>query len=1294
MPTAGLRQPVPGDSCFRRGSERPFSRKALEHEMTGTEKQKTILLVEDEAITAMAEKMALAKYGYTVITASSGEEAVDTIKKTPAIDLILMDINLGKGMDGTEAAALILRQRDMPVVFLSSHMEPEVVAKTEKITSYGYVVKDSSITVLDASIKMAFKLFAAKIREKEKEEALREGEDRMRAIVEGTPQLFFYIQDARANTTYVSPTIENITGYKAETWMKRKDWFITDAPVNQLAKERTQEHLRGNFKREPVLLEIRHANGDPLLLEAYEYPIFKDGKVVGLQGVAHDITQRKHAEEELNKRNQYIESILDNMPIGFAVNTIDDGVARYVNDKFTEIYGWQKEVLTDVDRFFASVYPGPEGQELKARVIRDMGSGDPEKMAWDDLKITTSTGEHRYISARNIPILEQNLMVSTVWDTTRAHESQQALQKSEERYHSILKASPDGIVILDLEGQVLMASPAIMAIFGFAHEEELLGQRFTNFIVANDCERAAANVALMFQGTMTGPGEYRGLRANGDTIDIEVNGEFVRNADGHPTQIVLVVRNISARQRAESQREAALTALEESKERYENFISQISDGVYRFEPDVPMPLTLPVEEQIDYLYRHMFIAECNPSLMDMYGIKEPGDILGKTQMDFHGGSDNPLNRQVMRDFIQCGYKTKNVITEEIDIHGNKKYFSNNTIGIIKNNHLIRMWGTQTDISEQKRAQEALQESEDRFRTLYENSPLGLYRTTPDGRIQLANPALIRMLGYSSFAELAKIDLQRDGFTPSHSRSHFLESIEESGEVKGLEFAWQRKDGTSVLVRESARAIRDAQGKTLYFDGIVEDISELKRTETQKEAALKALQESENKYRAMVETASDLVYRTDKAGHITFANPAALTITGYEEGELKGKHYFFLIRPDMRKEAIRLFLRQIKKGTHNTYSEFPILTKDGREIWLGQNIQLITEANRVTGFQAVSRDISERKRAEEAVKKSEDKFRTIFDSASDGMFIIDLKTRKFLLCNTMCTKMLGYNQEEFSNLDVADIHPGEDLPFIYEQIRKFSREEEGVRSDIRFKRKNGSIFESDLSPALLTIAEDNCLLISFKDISERKRAEEEIKRQLAEKEVLLKEVHHRIKNNIASISGLISLQMQTLSNPQAIAILRDAIGRVDNMRLLYDKLLLTENYENLSVKNYLDNLIDTIVAIFPSPVMIKLEKQIADFHLDAKRLFPLGSIINELLTNIMKYAFHDRKTGLIKISLAKVNHHITLAIQDNGRGLPPGFDIGKAKGFGLMLVKMLSQQLGGNFAMETRKGTRCTLEFDV
>jgi two-component sensor histidine kinase len=212
--------------------------------------------------------------------------------------------------------------------------------------------------------------------------------------------------------------------------------------------------------------------------------------------------------------------------------------------------------------------------------------------------------------------------------------------------------------------------------------------------------------------------------------------------------------------------------------------------------------------------------------------------------------------------------------------------------------------------------------------------------------------------------------------------------------------------------------------------------------------------------------------------------------------------------------------------------------------------------------------------------------------------------------------------------------------------------------------------------------------------ERKRWEDAMKRQLEEKSMLLKEVHHRIKNNIASIGSLISLRMQSLSNPEALAVLQDTVGRVGSMRIIYDKLLLSEDYKDVSVKNYIESLADTVVALFPDKAKVTLEKHIADFKLDAKRLFPLGIILNELLTNIMKYAFIDKGSGLIKLSLTLRDEHVTLTMQDDGVGLPDGIDMENSKGFGLMLVKMLSQQLGGSFSIKKDNGTRSTLEFDI
>ncbi len=138
----------------------------------------------------------------------------------------------------------------------------------------------------------------------------------------------------------------------------------------------------------------------------------------------------------------------------------------------------------------------------------------------------------------------------------------------------------------------------------------------------------------------------------------------------------------------------------------------------------------------------------------------------------------------------------------------------------------------------------------------------------------------------------------------------------------------------------------------------------------------ALRETEDRYRALVENASDIVFRTDENGYFTFVNPAALRISGYEENEIIGKHYKIFFRPGMFKEAITFFANQLIKKIKNTYYEYPIITKDGHEVWLGQNTQVIMEEDHVTGFQAVARDITERKRAEEALRESERRYREL------------------------------------------------------------------------------------------------------------------------------------------------------------------------------------------------------------------------------------------------------------------------------------------------------------------------------
>ena len=218
--------------------------------------------------------------------------------------------------------------------------------------------------------------------------------------------------------------------------------------------------------------------------------------------------------------------------------------------------------------------------------------------------------------------------------------------------------------------------------------------------------------------------------------------------------------------------------------------------------------------------------------------------------------------------------------------------------------------------------------------------------------------------------------------------------------------------------------------------------------------------------------------------------------------------------------------------------------------------------------------------------------------------------------------------------------------------------------------------------------------TLQDVSERKLAEERIRRQLVEKDLLLTEIHHRMKNNIGSIVGLLTLQRDAVSSPEAAMILQEAIGRVESMRLIYDRLLIDRNYAAISTGEYLEAIIDSVVGFFPDHEEITCEKSIDDFPLDSRTMFSLGLVINELLTNIMKYGFTGADRKLVQIKLSRTGNHVALILQDRGRGYPEGFDQESPTGFGITLVKMLAQEIGGTFAATNEEGAKAVLEFDI
>ena len=368
---------------------------------------KTILLVEDEVLIAMDEKSVLERNGYQVYMCHNGEDAVQAVENIPGIDLVLMDINLGPGIDGTDAASAILEKRDMPILFLSSHTEPEIVQKTEKITSYGYVVKNSGETVLLASIKMAFRLFDSRAREKKKEEELRQSEQRFERMLGLVPDMIS-IHDPQMNIVYSNwqgfaniPESRRVLHTKCYKTYRGFDYICPDC----LAKDVL-------ITREPMQKEALLPDGRwfdirviPLLNANNEVELFMEW--------VRDITWLKQYEEQLEKSNLRFQLIARLAPVGILISDENENT-MYVNQKFVDLFGYTLEDMPTVDKWWPMAYPDEElrqraKREWKAAFDRAVATGS--EITPLEYPVTCKDGSIRQTEFRMATTGEFNLVV-------------------------------------------------------------------------------------------------------------------------------------------------------------------------------------------------------------------------------------------------------------------------------------------------------------------------------------------------------------------------------------------------------------------------------------------------------------------------------------------------------------------------------------------------------------------------------------------------------------------------------------------------------------------------------------------------------------------------------------------------------------------------------------------------------------------------------------------------------------------------------------------------------------------
>jgi PAS domain S-box-containing protein len=463
-----------------------------------------------------------------------------------------------------------------------------------------------------------------------------------------------------------------------------------------------------------------------------------------------------------------------------------------------------------------------------------------------------------------------------------------------------------------------------------------------------------------------------------------------------------------------------------------------------------------------------------------------------------------------------------------------------------------------------------------------------------------------------------------------------------------------------------------------------------------EVAKTKLAESEERFRLAMLRANDGLWDWNLQTDEVYYSPRWKSMLGYAEEELESHldTWKRVIHPDdlgLSLASIRDFL----EGRADKYElEFRLQHKNGHYRNILSRATLVRgaagEALRLVGTHV---DITARKLAEEALRESEQRYHTLFDQSPDGIVIVDLSC-KIVQFNDVACRQLGYTREEFSRLNISDIDADESPTEIRGRTENIL-DAGGAAFDVRHKTKLGEIRYHHVITQPIVLAGETFLYAIWQDITERKQTEEQVQQSLVEKETLLRELYHRTKNNMQVIISLLNLQCRGIDDEKTLNIFEDTKSRIHSMALVHEKLYEAKNLSQVYLNDYIKDLAQALMKSHNAG-----REQIT-LHLDVKRIpvsidtiTPLGLVINELMTNALKYAFPGNKRGEIVIKAGlNEDETIELTFSDNGVGMPKSINLDKAESLGLTIVRTLvASQIKGKLEMQTQNGTAFIIRF--
>ncbi|MGB2957599.1 MAG: PAS domain S-box protein, partial [Bacteroidota bacterium] len=874
-----------------------------------------------------------------------------------------------------------------------------------------------------------------------------------------------------------------------------------------------------------------------------------------------------------------------------------------------------------------------------------------------EFRLLRSDGEYRHVQLAGTPRPANGKpdgYIGSAMDITLRNRGQQALREGEERYKQLAESIVDLFFAVDND---------FRCTYWNAPLEELTG------IPATEALGSPIHELLPLQG----PSMDRlleGVRssAHPESAELELTlGErpIPFGVFAYPSRdgVSVILKDLTQRKEAEA-------ALRSSEVKYRTVFEFANDAVLIFE----------AESEI--------IWEANRKACEVYGFSRDelvGMSLKSLTKDVPRGEKQI--RTTLREKTYCDFQTVHFRKDgtEIDFTVNAS--------IIDYGGKKAVLSINRDASRQKQAEEYFNRALAWQQGLFEGSRDAAFVTDESGLILISNRSASLLTGHGK-DELLGMDL----WVVSHEEHRDLVRKNHALAFRGKEVAWEsplrRKDGGRIDGEWQCRSVE--VGDLRYVQTIVRDASERKQKEHR-------LQVSGERYRAFVEQSSDGIWRFEAEmpipvdlpedeqidrifdfGYVGEANNTLARMWGFKRArDIVGRRIGEFI-PRTDNQYIEYLKQFIRSGYRILDVETHIADRRGRVHYFQNTFFGTLENGCLVRAWGSQKEVTERLEAERKLRL----LAQTIASAKDCVMLTDLEDT-ILYVNDAFMTTYGYAEEEILGKNI-DMLRGPDVPREVKEEILPSTLSGGWYGEIINRRKDGSVFPVELWTSMVRNddGEPVALVGVARDVTERRKAEEQIRASLREKEVLLKEIHHRVKNNLQVVSSLLNLQSQHIKDEEMLRVFKESQNRVRSMALIHEKLYGSSNLAEISFGDYVRDLATQLFRSYSlNAAGVSLEVDANNVLLGIDRAIPCGIIVNELVSNSLKYGFPDRRVGTIYIRLhAASDETVRLVVGDTGVGLPEDLDIEKSDSLGLKLVKMLTGQLSGELKL-VRNGSR-------